>query len=87
MYLQRACEANRAYASVVHAASVYDGVRDGPILGIGQSGMTEFIDKFYKDCKVDPGLVSYVEAFGCGVKVSDSHPFFLPPQQQFSGKR
>ncbi|GJQ69352.1 hypothetical protein Trydic_g6479 [Trypoxylus dichotomus] len=71
MYLQKAGAANRIYASIVHAATIYDGARDSPLLGIEEAGMTEFIDKFYQDCKVDPGDIEYVEAFGCGIKERD----------------
>lgn len=69
MYIQRACTAKRVYATIVHSATIYDGVRDSPLLAIEESGMTEFLDKFYGDCKVDPNEVEYVEAFGCAIKV------------------
>ena len=70
MYIQRACEAKRIYASVLHSSTIFNGAREGTLLELDLKGMTDFINNFYKQSGVDPAEVEYVETYGCGIKVS-----------------
>jgi fatty acid synthase len=70
LYIQRASEARRSYASVVNVATRFDGNREGTLLDIDANNLAEFIDEFYDECDVDPSEVEFVEAYGCALKVS-----------------
>ncbi|XP_071051537.1 fatty acid synthase-like [Onthophagus taurus] len=71
MLIQRASDAKRVYASVLHSATIFNGARDGPIFDQNLEGMTNFVDEFYEKCKINPADVEYVETYGCGVKRTD----------------
>ncbi|KAK9878926.1 hypothetical protein WA026_003749 [Henosepilachna vigintioctopunctata] len=70
-FLQRASEAKRSYASVVHVATTFDGDREGKLLDLDVDNMAEFISEFYKNAKVDPKEVDFVEAYGGAIKETD----------------
>lgn len=69
-FVQRAQEAKRSYANIVHVATRFDGQREGKLTEIDVDNLTEFLDDFYEDAKVDPRDVEFVEAYGAAIKVS-----------------
>ncbi|KAL3278583.1 hypothetical protein HHI36_016128 [Cryptolaemus montrouzieri] len=70
-FMQRATEAKRSYANVVHVATSFDGNREGKLLDFDVDNMTEFISEFYETAKVDPREVEFVEAYGSAIKDID----------------
>lgn len=70
LFLQRACDAKRNYATVVNVATCFNGFRDGNLLDLDLPGMLEFLSEFYSKCPVDPRNVPFIETYGSGQKVS-----------------
>lgn len=69
LYLQRACDAKRVYATVVNAATMFNGYREGTLLDLDLPSMVDFMNDFYKKAGVDPSVVPFVEAYGSAQKV------------------
>lgn len=69
LYVQRACQAKRVYASILGASSRFNGNREGGFRDLDTNAMTKFIQEFYDDCKVDPKDVEYVECYGSAQQV------------------
>ncbi|KAF2886148.1 hypothetical protein ILUMI_20026, partial [Ignelater luminosus] len=65
LYIQRACDAKRSYATILGVKSHFNGKRDGSFREVNEDDMSNFIQKFYNDCKVDPRDVEFVECYGC----------------------
>lgn len=72
MYIQRACDAKRSYASVINVATCFNGYREGTLLDLDMPSMVDFMSEFYTKCGVDPRDVPFVEAYGSGQKVRKS---------------
>lgn len=70
LFVQRACDAKRKYASVLNVSTCFNGNRDGTLLDLDLPSMVEFISEFYSKTDVDPKEVQFVEAYGSGQKVS-----------------
>ncbi|XP_044760998.1 fatty acid synthase-like [Coccinella septempunctata] len=70
-FVQRAQEAKRSYANIVHVATRFDGQREGKLLDIDVDNLTEFLSEFYETAKVDPKEVEFVEAYGSAIKETD----------------
>lgn len=78
LYLQRACDAKRIYATVVNAATMFNGYREGTLLDLDLPSMVDFMDNFYKKAGVNPDIVPFVEAYGSGQKVhTQSYLLFI----------
>ncbi|XP_018570431.1 fatty acid synthase-like [Anoplophora glabripennis] len=71
MYIQRSSEARRSYASVLRAATQFDGNRKGDLLTIDPDNMAEFLEEFYQKCTVKPEEVDLIETYGCALKETD----------------
>ncbi|XP_068623475.1 fatty acid synthase-like [Battus philenor] len=76
LFLQKAKDALRIYADVIHVQSRYTRLLDGefgPKFGFCRdpTDMTKFLNDFYKDARVSPKEVEYVEAFGSAVPDAD----------------
>ncbi|KAG5891275.1 hypothetical protein JTB14_019645 [Gonioctena quinquepunctata] len=71
MYIQRASEARRSYASIQHIATRFDGTHGGNLLNIEEKGIVEFLEEFYQKSPVKPEDIEYVETYGCGRKAID----------------
>ncbi|XP_066149955.1 fatty acid synthase-like isoform X1 [Euwallacea fornicatus] len=71
LYLQKASEARRSYASIVNIATMFDGNHEGNIQNLSVPNMVEFMNKFYEGAPVKPEDVEFVEAYGCGHKPFD----------------
>lgn len=69
LYLQRACDAKRNYATIVNVATCFNGFRDGNLLDLDLPGMLEFLSEFYSKCPVDPRSVPFIETYGSAQKV------------------
>lgn len=73
MYIQRSSEAKRSYATVLKAATQFDGNRKGDLLTIDADNMAEFLEEFYQNSIVKPEEVDFVETYGCALKVITGH--------------
>lgn len=71
LFIQRACDAKRRYASVLNVATIFNGNRDGTILDLDLPSMVEFMSEFYDKAGVDPREVPFVEAYGSAQKASN----------------
>lgn len=71
LYLQRAVDAKRSYGTIIHADATYQGCDQENFLKPASRCVTEFLRKFYRDCKIPTKDVAYVEADGSGQKYMD----------------
>ncbi|XP_026333200.1 fatty acid synthase-like [Hyposmocoma kahamanoa] len=76
LYLQKAKDAKRMYAEVVHIKNEFSHLLEGetgPQYGFNRDSrlLTDFIKTFYDEAKVPPHFVEYVEAFGSATPESD----------------
>uniref|UniRef100_A0A0K0ESV2 Fatty acid synthase n=1 Tax=Strongyloides stercoralis TaxID=6248 RepID=A0A0K0ESV2_STRER len=69
--LQRAPNAKRIYATVVHAKSNTDGYKEQGITFPSGERQAALLEEVYKEANVDPNIVTYVETHGTGTKVGD----------------
>ncbi|CAK1590491.1 unnamed protein product [Parnassius mnemosyne] len=76
LFLQKAKDALRIYADVVHVKCEYQHLMEGkigPKFGFFRDPVkySEFLKNFYKEAKVPPQAIEYVEAFGSAVPEAD----------------
>ncbi|KAJ4428210.1 hypothetical protein ANN_24225, partial [Periplaneta americana] len=71
LFLQRARDAKRIYATVVH--SEVDGCGDRDVRYTVPFGapLKTLMERFYSECGIDPADINYLEAEGCGIKMAD----------------
>lgn len=68
LFLQKARDAKRIYGKVVYSNTNCDGYKPEGILYPSGEMQWKLINDFYKNLKLDPKMVSYVEAHGTGKK-------------------
>ncbi|XP_033230408.1 fatty acid synthase-like [Belonocnema kinseyi] len=71
LYLQKAKDAKRIYATFVHAKTNCDGYKEQGITFPSTGLQTALIEECYEECGVNPKDVAFVEAHGTGTKVGD----------------
>ncbi|XP_013141731.1 PREDICTED: fatty acid synthase [Papilio polytes] len=76
LFLQKAKDALRVYADVVHVKSEFLKILDdetGPKYGFYRDprDVAVFLNNFYKEARVPPQAVEYVEAFGSAIPEAD----------------
>ncbi|XP_045486955.1 fatty acid synthase [Pieris rapae] len=76
IFVQKAKDAFRVYAEVVHVRSEFTSFvegEEGPRFGFYRNPkeVVNFMKKFYHDAKVSPKEIEYVEAFGSGMVEAD----------------
>ncbi|KAG7154441.1 Fatty acid synthase-like [Homarus americanus] len=71
IFLQRATEARRVYAHVVHARANTDGNKDEGVTFPSGKVQRELLQDVYNLAGISPLDVSYVEAHGTGTKAGD----------------
>ncbi|XP_026333120.1 fatty acid synthase-like [Hyposmocoma kahamanoa] len=76
LYLQKAKDAKRIYAEVIHVKNEFSHVLDGetaPQFGFNRDPrlLADFIKTMYDEAKVPPHFVEYIEAFGSATPESD----------------
>ncbi|XP_011311362.1 fatty acid synthase [Fopius arisanus] len=71
VYLQKARDARRVYATVVHAKTNVDGNKVMGITYPSGEMQNKLMHEVYAESGVDPSDVVYVEAHGTGTKVGD----------------
>ncbi|XP_032662832.1 fatty acid synthase-like [Odontomachus brunneus] len=71
VYLQKAKEAKRVYATVVYGKTNCDGFKEQGITFPSSLMQSELLRECYKDCGLPPNILSYMECHGTGTKVGD----------------
>lgn len=71
VYLQKASDAKRVYATIVGAKTNTDGYKSQGITFPIGAMQNRLIREVYDECGVNPHDVAYVEAHGTGTKVGD----------------
>ena len=69
MYLQKAYDAKRVYATVIHVKTNCDGYKEQGITYPSGQGQQILLEEFYQECAISPTSLDYVEAHGTGTKV------------------
>ncbi|CAG2055270.1 unnamed protein product [Timema podura] len=72
MFLQKAKNAKRIYASIVHSQFDCYGDRKSGYAVPLEYPLTTLLSSFYQRCGIDPSLISYLEADGSGIKTLDA---------------
>lgn len=71
IFLQKAKDAKRIYATVVHGKTNCDGFKEQGITFPSSRMQSELLRECYEDCGVPPNILSYLECHGTGTKVGD----------------
>ncbi|XP_076294051.1 fatty acid synthase-like [Lasioglossum baleicum] len=71
MFLQKAKDAKRIYATVVYTKTNCDGYKEQGITFPASDIQQMLLEDFYRECKIPPSIISYVEAHGTGTSVGD----------------
>lgn len=72
IFLQKARDARRVYASVVHIKTNEDGYKSEDVTSSDGKIQNQLMREVYMECGVDPKDVSYVEAHGIGAAIDDA---------------
>jgi hypothetical protein len=70
MFLQKARDAKRVYAKLVHAKTNCDGYKEEGISFPSRLLQTQLMEQFYEESGINPASVDFIEAHGTGTKVS-----------------
>jgi fatty acid synthase len=70
MFLQRARDAKRVYATVLNAKTKCDGFKEEGILHPCGDMHRLLLEECYQECSADCSSLEYFEAHGTGTKVS-----------------
>ncbi|XP_059474548.1 fatty acid synthase-like [Neocloeon triangulifer] len=71
VFLQKAKDSRRIYATVVHTKTNCDGFKEQGITYPSGALQGVLLADFYKECRVPPEQLAYLEAHGTGTKVGD----------------
>jgi hypothetical protein len=67
VFLQKAEDARRVYATLVHCRTNCDGFKEEGIYFPSSKSQTELMTKFYQEIDMNPNVVNYVEAHCTGI--------------------
>jgi fatty acid synthase len=70
IFLQRACDAKRIYATVLNSKTNCDGYKEEGILYPSANTHKLLLDECYQECGDSKNLLEYFEGHGTGTKVS-----------------
>lgn len=70
-FLQKAKNAKRIYATVIHAKTNCDGYKEQGITFPSSKIQSTLLKEFYEECSVPTTSIPYIEAHGTGTKVGD----------------
>nr|XP_034827721.1 fatty acid synthase isoform X1 [Maniola hyperantus] len=69
--LQKAKDARRVYAQILHAKTNCDGYKEQGITYPAGHIQQLLLDEFYEECSIPPNTLEFVEAHGTGTRVGD----------------
>ncbi|KAG7203855.1 hypothetical protein KM043_017909 [Ampulex compressa] len=69
--LQKAKDAKRNYATIIHAMTNNDGFKKQGITFPSAEMQSALLKEFYEECGLPPTILSYLEAHGTGTSVGD----------------
>lgn len=72
IFLQKAKDAKRVYATVLHSKTNVDGFKNEGLTHPSSDAQGQLIKEFYEDLGMDPRKVDYLEAHGTATKVRKS---------------
>ncbi|CAD6237321.1 GSCOCG00002249001-RA-CDS, partial [Cotesia congregata] len=70
-FLQKAKNAKRIYATIVHGKTNCDGFKEQGITFPSSIMQGVLLKEFYEECKIAPSALNYLEAHGTGTAVGD----------------
>ncbi|XP_050423058.1 fatty acid synthase-like [Adelges cooleyi] len=71
LLLQKASNAKRSYGTILSVKALQFGDHQGHITNHSKDNLKSTILEAYKEAKVDPSAVNFIEANGCGIKAED----------------
>ncbi|KAF5280721.1 hypothetical protein FQA39_LY18004 [Lamprigera yunnana] len=71
MLLQKAKDARRIYAQVLHVKTNNDGYKEQGIMFPSRQMQKRLMEDTYRDCKIDPTTIDFLEAHATGTSVGD----------------
>lgn len=71
VYLQKAKDAKRIYATMVYAKTNCDGYKEQGITFPSSEMQGTLLQEFYDECGIPVTSLAYIEAHGTGTKVGD----------------
>ncbi|XP_077295535.1 fatty acid synthase-like [Arctopsyche grandis] len=71
IFLQKAKDAKRVYAQILHAKTNCDGYKEQGITYPAGHIQKMLFSEFYKECNVNPLELEFIESHGTGTKVGD----------------
>jgi len=71
MYIQKAKNAKRIYATVVYGKANCDGYKEQGITFPSSAMQSTLMKECYEDCSLSPNNLSYLECHGTGTKIGD----------------
>ncbi|XP_024875524.1 fatty acid synthase-like, partial [Temnothorax curvispinosus] len=71
VYLQKAKNARRIYATLVHGKVNCDGFKEEGITFPSVEKQKILLNEFYKECEISPNELSYIEAHATGTLAGD----------------
>jgi fatty acid synthase len=66
LFLQKAKNAKRVYANILHSKTNCDGYKEEGITFPSRKMQTKLLKEFYEEINIDPRTISYVEAHCTG---------------------
>lgn len=71
VYLQKAKNARRIYATIIHAKTNCDGFKEEGITFPSFEKQKILLEELYEECGISPNKLSYVEAHATGTLIGD----------------
>lgn len=71
IFLQKAKDAKRIYATVTHAKTNCDGYKEQGITFPSSIMQAKLLRECYEECGIPPSSLSFMEAHGTGTRVGD----------------
>jgi len=71
VYLQKAKNAKRIYATLVYGKTNCDGYKEQGITFPSSAVQTTLMRNCYEECSLSPNILSYLECHGTGTRIGD----------------
>ncbi|KAF5287178.1 hypothetical protein FQR65_LT12307 [Abscondita terminalis] len=71
VFLQKAKDARRIYAHVIHTKVNCDGFKEQGITFPSSQDQIQLLSELYQECNIDPTSIDFLEAHATGTKVGD----------------